>query len=596
MDKQQFVDKGSQKIFYHSVAAWALIFLSGFDGAAQQALPKKNVLFIFVDDLKPVLNCYGESQIVSPNIDALAQQGVVFSNAYCQWPVSGPSRASILTGLTPDGTGVRNLSTLLREVKPNVVTLPQYFKSKGYATAACGKVFDPRNVDEGHDLSSWSIPYVDPKQYSYPHQYGAFVDGNQYRVAPNTATEQGPSGVDDDGYTDGQICNDALGKLNSLAQNPNQPFFLAVGFKKPHIPFIAPDKYWKLYDRSLIQLAPYQRKALNSPDYAYSKPEPIGYSDIPNPWEYDDVELGDGILDPAVQKRLIHGYYACVSYIDAQIGKLMSQLERYNLKDKTIVVLIGDHGYHLGDHNLWGKHTQFENALRAPLIIVDPDGVKGTHPNSVEFTDVFPTVCELAGVDVPVGSIQGVSLKPVVQGGNPVAKLSVSEYRAGGGSAYSFRNDRYRLTLWMKSANDRPDRMVWLADQIKMVELYDYQVDPLETNNVAGQESYRLIKNMLLDEVARWWNGQYRFFSGIPSGIPNQSLEPDFVMFDRQAKVLEIKNPQVIRINIYDLTGNMVLTAPYLNHVIDVSGFQPGLYLCQIFLGNQCFVQKVMIQ
>jgi arylsulfatase A-like enzyme/alpha-L-arabinofuranosidase len=481
--------------------------------------PRYNVLFIAVDDLKPVLNCYGESQIVSPNIDRLANRGMVFTNAYCQWSVCGPSRASVMTGQTPDGTGIRNLTSLLRAESPELVTLPEYLKNKGYVTAAAGKVFDPRNVDSGHDSFSWSIPYLDPGGYAYPVEYGAFVQGSAYRVTANTATEIGPEGVDDDGYQDGQICLDGLSKLDQFSQNPDQPFFLAVGFKKPHIPFIAPKKYWDLYDRNTLDLAVFQKMATGSPEYAYHSPEPMGYTDIPDPWTYDDVEKGDDILDLEHQRRLIHGYYAAVSYIDAQVGKLLDKLEEKGLAERTVIFLYGDHGYHLGDHNQWGKHTNFEHSVRAPLIISSPGGAIGTVSNPVEFIDIYPTVCDLAGVEVPQSTLQGESLGDALRGKDLTNKtMAVSEYRAGGGSSYSFRTDRYRLTLWFHGSNDRPDLIDWDESRIKTMELYDYETDPLETINLANvSEQAQVVANLKV-LAESWWRKQYQFFTTVPQG------------------------------------------------------------------------------
>ena len=216
----------------------------------------------------------------------------------------------------------------MRTENPSVVTLPEYLKNKGFVTAAAGKIFDPRNVDEGHDRDSWTIPYNDPSTYEYPEEYGSFVKGTTYRVLSNTATEQGPSDVGDDGYVDGQIALDALDKLENFSSITDQPFFLAVGFKKPHIPFVAPNEYWELYNRDEINLEPFQQIAQGSPEYAYHTPEPISYDDIPDIWSFDDVDKGSDILDLESQRKLIHGYYACVSYIDTQIGKLLDKLDQ----------------------------------------------------------------------------------------------------------------------------------------------------------------------------------------------------------------------------------------------------------------------------
>lgn len=471
---------------------------------------EKNVLFIAIDDLKPVLNCYGESQIISPNIDRLANQGVVFENAYCQWSVCGPSRASLLSGMTPDGSGVRNLKTQLRDVVPNVVTLPQFFKNQGYTTAAMGKIFDPRNVDDGHDSQSWSINYTKMGSYSYPSEYGPFVKG-QYRVEDNTATECGPEGVDFDGYLDGQIYLDALSKLNSFAQHPDQPFFLAVGFKKPHIPFIAPKKYWDLYDRESIVLEPFQKHATNSPDYAYYKPEPLGYTDIPDVWTFDDIEKGNDILHPDDQRRLIHGYYACVSYIDDLVGRLIDRLEEAGLADNTIIVLWGDHGYHLGDHNQWGKHTNFENAVQTPLIISIPDGVSGRCKETVDLNDIYPTIVDLAGFEVP-DYLQGQVLSPIIKSESIVKSCAVSEFRNGGHASYSFRTSKYRMTIWNNGSGDRPDKEAWSLDNIFSIELYDYINDPLETVNLTDNSAYQSTKDSLLSIADNWWYQQHWFF------------------------------------------------------------------------------------
>ncbi len=484
---------------------------------AKEIKPKHNVLMIAVDDLKPLLNCYGQTQIKTPNIDRLAQQGVVFTKAYCQWAVCGPSRASIMSGLTPDGTGIRNLSSQMRTENPEVVTLPEYFLTNGYVTAGCGKIYDPRNVDNSHDYYSWSVPYIQPNDYTYPAEYGPFVKGTSHRVTPNTATEQGPEGVGDDGYTDGQITLDALNKLDDFSQD-GTPFFLAVGFKKPHIPFIAPKQYWDMYERSSIDLAQFQKMATGSPTFAYHSPEPLSYDDIPDEWTHNDPSLGDGILTPDDQRQLLHGYYACVSYIDAQVGLLLDKLEEKNIADNTVVLLFGDHGYHLGDHNQWGKHTQFEHSVRAPLIVSAPDGSVGVNDAPVEFTDIYPTLCDLAGLTIPQAKLQGTSLAPALQGESLEKDVAVSEYRSDGKASYSFRTDRYRLTLWMNSSNDRTDLTDWDESRIHTIELYDYDTDPLETTNLAGDAAYASVVSELKVKAAAWWTQQYQFLTGQPGG------------------------------------------------------------------------------
>lgn len=467
---------------------------------------KSNVLFIAVDDLKPVLNCYGESQIQSPNIDKLAEQGIVFNKAYCQWSVCGPSRASILTGLTPDGSGIRNLKTLLRDVEPEIVTLPQYFKKEGYITAAIGKVFDPRNVDSGHDSPSWSLTYKNPSSYQYPSEYGSFVSG-QYRVEANTSTEMGPAGVGFDGYQDGQFCLDAIAKLDDFSKSPDSPFFLAVGFKKPHIPFIAPKAYWDLYNRDDLTLAPFQKPSVGSPDYAYHNPEPIGYTDIPDIWTYNDIELGDGLLHPEDQKRLLHGYYACVSYIDDLVGKILQKLDDTGLADNTIIVFWGDHGYHLGDHNQWGKHTNFEHATKVPLIISVPGGYSGRSNETVDLSDLYPTLVALAGNRIPE-YLQGEDLSGIFNSEETFKTSAVSEYRSSGHSSYSFRTGQYRYTVWNNGSDIRPDLVDWDEANISEQELFDYHFDSLEKKNLVNESSYQAVLDSMKSIAKNWWYQQ----------------------------------------------------------------------------------------
>ncbi len=534
-----------------------------------------NILFIFIDDLNTQLNCYGNKTVHSPNIDKLAGSGTMFTRAYCQWSVCGPSRASILSGQMPSQTGIRNLSTLIRDVNPDIVTLPQYFKTRGYTTAAVGKVFDPRSVDSGHDTKSWSISYN--IKYKYPSEYGAFVKG-QYRVTNNTATEMGPEGVGDDGYLDGQICLDALAKMDNFANHPEKPFFLAVGFKKPHVPFISPRKYWELYNRDSLTLEPFQKPAEGSPDFVYFKPEPAHYDDIPELWTYDDVELGEDILNPEMQKKLIHGYYACISYVDAQVGKLMAKLDELNLSENTIVVLLGDHGYHLGDHNQWGKHTQFENAVNAPLIIRRPGFDSRRCSTPVDFIDIYPTLTQLVFNDRPE-HLTGKNLEPILKGDEQELLPAVSEYRAGGHASYSFRNDRYRMTLWLKNSNTRIDKVSWNAQLVFAGELYDYKTDSLETKNLYNLPDSKPIIDELLKDAECWWNNQYKQIHTISSGavikktelVPFQNPVRDYLKIPAHFGAVALK--------VYDLRGNLVLQKQNQQNSVYIGNLKAGQYL-----------------
>ena len=534
-----------------------------------------NILFIFIDDLNTQLNCYGNKTVHSPNIDKLAGSGTMFTRAYCQWSVCGPSRASILSGQMPSQTGIRNLSTLIRDVNPDIVTLPQYFKTRGYTTAAVGKVFDPRSVDSGHDTKSWSISYS--IKYKYPSEYGAFVKG-QYRVTNNTATEMGPEGVGDDGYLDGQICLDALAKMDNFANHPEKPFFLAVGFKKPHVPFISPRKYWELYNRDSLTLEPFQKPAEGSPDFVYFKPEPAHYDDIPELWTYDDVELGEDILEPEMQKKLIHGYYACISYVDAQVGKLMAKLDELNLTENTIVVLLGDHGYHLGDHNQWGKHTQFENAVNAPLIIRRPGFASRRCSTPVDFIDIYPTLTQLVFNDRPE-HLTGKNLEPILKGDEQELLPAVSEYRAGGHASYSFRNDRYRMTLWLKNSNTRIDKVSWNAQLVFAGELYDYKTDSLETKNLYNLPDSKPIIDELLKDAECWWNNQYKQIHTISSGAVIRETKP--VPFQNPVRDY-LKIPAhfgAVALKVYDLRGNLVLQKQNQQNSVYIGNLKAGQYL-----------------
>ncbi len=436
-----------------------------------------NVLFIAVDDLKPMLGCYGDSTVLSPHIDRLAEQGTVFESAYCQQAVCAPSRASVLTGWRPDKTQVWDLKTLIRDKNPDVVTLPQYFKQNGYETAAVGKVFDPRSVDAGHDSLSWSLPYV--KVSASRWIYATDKVSTECADAPESK------------FVDGKIAKRGVELLDELSQK-NKPFFLAVGFKKPHLPFVAPKTYWDWYRRDQFSPWPFQEHAKYAPDFAFQPGWELrnNYVDIPK----------EGEIPIDKQLELIHGYHACVSFVDAQVGKVLDELQRLNLRDSTIVVLWGDHGWHLGDHAMWAKHTNFEQATRAPLIISVP-GMPGAQKSRalVEFVDMFPTLCDLTGLPVP-DNLAGVSLRPVLQDTLATVKpFAISQFhRVAPGNikveGYALRNRRYRYVEWLK---DYKFGHVYADSNIVARELYDYQTDPLETVSLADSSAYREIAEQL---------------------------------------------------------------------------------------------------
>ena len=459
---------------------------------------KPNVLFIVVDDLKPLLGCYGTPWIHSPNIDRLAARGTIFKANYCQVAFCAPTRFSLLTGLRPDTTGVYanpdSPQDILRTRLPSVVTLPQLFKNHGYITHPLHKVFDGRTVDHGHDAASWTVPYGPwemapggkpaPGGYQDPATKARLAEALvQGKPASGPATEA--CDIPDNAYHDGGVAQTAGKRIREFA-NHKAPFFLAVGFVKPHMAFIAPKKYWDLYDRAALPLAPFQDLPAGSPhDHAF-------YSNSGELRERDGVPK-NGPLPEALQRELIHGYAACVSYIDAQVGVLMKALEEAGIADNTVICLWGDHGYHLGEHGHWGKVTNYEDAARAPLIISAPGFPGEVRSRALtEFLDVYPTLCELAGLPIP-SHVQGKSLAPLMRGEDRLlheAALTQMSHGKGknGTMGWSLRTPRYRYIEW-RSADLSGDMPVF-GNRAQATELYDYQTDPLERENLAEVVSH----------------------------------------------------------------------------------------------------------
>ena len=492
---------------------------------------KPNILFIAVDDLKPILGCYGNTLVKTPNIDKLAKISTVFNKNYCQQAICGPTRASIMTGTRPDVTQVWNLTTQMRDVNPNLVTLPQYLMTQGYETSGIGKIYHPSSAISGVDPVSWSIPYLKSKESDFPTGLGSPANG-QYqlpetkaRMTPEIIAERkkqnkdlasndenpksikGPSveciDVPDNAYQDGVNALLAKEQIIKLSKG-NKPFFMAVGFSKPHLPFVSPKKYWDLYQREEMPIATFQEHSKNGPLIAYHQSGELrNYLDIPDfaMLPADSLRIG---LKLEKQKELIHGYYAAVSYLDAQVGVLLNTLESLGTLNNTIIVLWGDHGWHLGDHDLWHKHTNFEEATRAPLIIAGP-GIKSGKTNSLtEFVDVFPTICDLAGVPIP-SKLDGISLRPLMLNNSAkVNDYSISQYprklkklemiKKGYTDSkmmgYSLRTDKYRYTIWM---NNFTSKQPFNESQVYASEMYDYVNDPLEKINVVNDKNYTAI-------------------------------------------------------------------------------------------------------
>ncbi|MDG5490079.1 sulfatase [Psychroserpens sp. SPM9] len=474
---------------------------------------KKNILFFAIDDLKPLLSNYGASQMHTPNFDRLAKMGMTFTNAHVQYAVCGPSRASVMTGANPDRTKVWDLHTDFR-TSSDLISMPEYLISQGYATTAVGKIYHKGSSAPGHDGKSWSMPHQLPNNFDPAAGEAAF----SYYQNPETKrqmaaleaeakakgiTKNGkirayvfkhlkPStesaDVSDTAYQDGLYTETAFKQLDDLEKS-GKPWFLGVGYQKPHLPFVAPKKYWDLYDRDKIELAQFQELSEGTPKFAFhSFGELRAFSDIDNKLRQGDV------LPEAKQRELIHGYMACISYIDAQIGKLLDELERRNILDDTIIVLWGDHGWHLGDHTEWCKHSNFEQATRIPFMFAGP-GVeknqKSHHP--VNLVDLFPTVFELA--NVPQSSqTDGKSLVPLLDN-DPATTVTMDyayhQYARGKRMGYSVRTDKYRYTEWHD--NEYRSYKTYKEENIVGREFYDYENDPLETKNWVDDSKYKAI-------------------------------------------------------------------------------------------------------
>ncbi len=453
-----------------SFLAYAVV--AAFAGAADAQRP--NVLLICVDDLKPVLGCYGDTMVKSPAIDRLAARGMVFERAYCNQAVCSPSRNALMTGLRSTTLGIYDLPTNFRVAAPDAVTVAQYFRRHGWRTEGLGKIFHTGHGNHD-DAASWTVPHWRPTgggNYARPE--------NRAGATPPRTPPVEIADVPDSAYTDGQIADEAIRRLRSATGKASEPFFLAVGFLKPHLPFCAPKKYWDLYDRSTFQLPTVTTPPEGAPAYAPTTwGELRKYSDMPQV----------GPLNAAQQRELIHGYHAAVSYMDAQLGRVTGELDRLGLAENTIIVLWGDHGWHLGDHGQWCKHTNYEEAARIPILVVAPGVTRpGTRTNAlIESVDLHPTLAELAGLPALAGAqrLDGRSFAATLRDPQVPTKEAVfhsyPRTRPGTGAVIgrAVRTARHRLVEWKA-----PGAAATTAE----LELYDYVADPMETKNLAAAQ------------------------------------------------------------------------------------------------------------
>ena len=461
--------------------------LSGLCGSlavlAETARP--NVLLLAVDDLKPLLGAYGDPLAVTPHLDRLAASGVRFDLAYCNQAVCAPSRNNLMLGSRSTSLGIYAFGTAFRQVLPDAVSLTQHFMRHGYRAEAVGKILHTGH-GQGEDAASWSVePHLEKVvEYLLPeHSAGGrltreeafFSNRELHRIheLPRGMAWERAEVEDDEAYADGRIAREGIARLRA-AKERKEPFFLALGFVKPHLPFTAPAKYWDLHDPARFTVEREITTPQGAPRYAGKRGHEIAnYAPVP----------ADGLPDEEIARKLIHGYYASTSYVDAQIGRVLDELDRLDLAGNTIVVLWGDHGFHLGDHGIWTKHTNYEQANRIPLVIRAPGIPAGATRQPAETVDLFPTLAELAGLPAPQGPqpIDGLSLVPVLK--HPDQRVRDHAYhcfpREGGRMGRAIRTERYRLVEWK-----RPGADAETADW----ELYDYQQDPAERQNRAGQE------------------------------------------------------------------------------------------------------------
>lgn len=419
-----------------------------------------NILLILVDDLKPLTGAYGDAHAHTPHLDRLAGESVRFDRAYCNQAVCAPSRNALFTGLRPDTIGVYDLGTFFRHAVPAAVTLPQHFRAAGYHVVGLGKTFHTYHGNQ-NDALSWDETWWMPRP-------GALARP----VAPGEKRPVAEAGaVGDDFYNDGMIAAEAVRRLEAYATaDPGQPFFLTVGFLKPHLPFTAPRAYWELHDRAALPRPARDQPPAGAPSFAATRwGELRAYAEVP--------PLGPVSADLAAE--LIHGYYAAVSYVDAQIGRVLQAWRELGLVDNTIVVVWGDHGFHLGDHGFWCKHTLYEEANRIPLFIAAPGLEPGVVTAPVETVALYPTLAELAGLPVPAG-LDGTSLGAALR--DPAAAregVAWQVYPRGDYIGRAVRTPRHRLIEWRRPG-DAPGAAGW--------ELYDYEADPAESRNLADEQ------------------------------------------------------------------------------------------------------------
>jgi iduronate 2-sulfatase len=460
--------------------AIARLLLGGLIGTSAAAAPRPNVLFIVCDDLNTHVSTSGYPRIKTPSFDQLAGAGMNFGRAYCQYPVCGPSRASFLSGLYPESSGVLDNTLDIRQTRPGTRSLPQVFKENGYWTASTGKIFHNPGADHGEvawdevvRFANDETPYEAEARRVFEAKHGPITAGKNRKrwreflptFAPQTRNQHvgyGPSGLTDEQHADGKNAKQAR---EWIAQRPfgDQPFFMAVGIHKPHVPFLAPDRYFELYPQKDLQYV------LPPKDFWDGVPKSAADG------RYRTFGFELGVENEALRREYMQAYHACISFIDAQIGTIFDSLKKHGLWENTIIVLTSDHGYQLGEHFMWGKVTLFEVCNRVPLVMRVPGTTKrGTSSDGlVELVDLYPTLTELCAITAP-DYLQGVSLVPMLKDPEqPGKEVVYTVVRRGPQLGKAIRTEGWRYAQWKDGE-----------------ELYDLENDPEEHRNLAGVEAH----------------------------------------------------------------------------------------------------------
>jgi len=521
---------------------------------AETAQSKPNVLFIAVDDLRPELGCYGSPIAITPHIDKLASQGLLFDRAYCQQAICSPSRASLMTGARPETTQVIENYTYFRDLHPDMVTLPQHFRNNGYETAYSGKIYHRRQFADSEKSWSREPAKIDISRPNYPGAYALKENQEIYKTnqaairkkygegaTSHYALGRGPAyekaDVPDHAYIDGYHTQEAIATMKEMVADKDKPFFLGLGFRLPHLDWNAPKKYWDLYDAAQLPMAEHTAKPDNGAAMGlHASFELRVRHGIPK----------HGPIKGELARTLKHAYLASVSYVDAQIGKMLAALEEEGARENTIVILWSDHGWHLGDMGIWGKATNYEIATRVPMIIWTPDMPANTRGKKtaalVELVDMYPTLSELAGLELPE-HLEGQSFVPLLQNPDQAWKRAafsqypnpaLREWAANPLTAsmretyfgplieavesrimtqqgekwnrdmfenylmgYTMRTDRYRLVVWKDRRQPKGNPT--------FVELFDHQTDPAETKNIANEQPD--ILSQLMIQFDQGWKG-----------------------------------------------------------------------------------------